>query len=81
MQSIGELHTETKQRKQIDQFQQTTMTADFPAMADWKYNSVLPGDNSNAARGVKPFVKEWVESQNQAIAEYFADQVRLAFSL
>lgn len=26
-------------------------------------------------RGVKPFVKEWVESQNQAVVAYFAEQV------
>lgn len=45
-------------------------------VTNWKYDS-FPVGSSGVMRGVKPFVKEWVERQNQAIVGYFADQVRL----
>ncbi|KAM3172884.1 hypothetical protein ACTXT7_013638 [Hymenolepis weldensis] len=61
---------EPRQHKQIDQTQQTANTSDFPTMPNCKYDS-FP---AVAMRGVKPFVKEWVERQNQAIANYLSEQ-------
>lgn len=44
-------------------------------MPNWKYDSFSAVATGNM-RGVKPFVKEWVERQNQAIANYLGEQVK-----
>ncbi|KAL5970950.1 hypothetical protein TSMEX_001257, partial [Taenia solium] len=67
----GDSFFETRQQIQSDQIQQTP--TEVLVVTNWKYDS-FPVGSSGAMRGVKPFVKEWVERQNQAIVGYFADQ-------
>ncbi|VDO04387.1 unnamed protein product [Rodentolepis nana] len=69
----GESFRESRQHKQTDQIQQTLNTSDFPTLPNWKYDAISAVAAGNM-RGVKPFVKEWVEKQNQAIANYLVEQ-------
>ncbi|KAM7536142.1 hypothetical protein Aperf_G00000101339 [Anoplocephala perfoliata] len=64
---------QTRQHKQIDQNQQTTITSDFPVMTNLKHDS-FPAGVGGITRGVKPFVKQWVERQNQAFIGYCVEQ-------
>ncbi|KAM7535517.1 hypothetical protein Aperf_G00000101322 [Anoplocephala perfoliata] len=64
---------QTRQHKQIDQNQQTTITSDFPVMTNLKHGS-FPAGAGGITRGVKPFVKQWVERQNQAFIGYCVEQ-------
>ncbi|EUB60953.1 kinesin family member 26 [Echinococcus granulosus] len=67
----GDSYLEARQQKQNDQMQQTS--TEVLVVTNWKYDS-FPAGGSGAMRSVKPFVKEWVERQNQAIVGYFAGQ-------
>uniref|UniRef100_A0A5K3EGU6 Kinesin motor domain-containing protein n=1 Tax=Mesocestoides corti TaxID=53468 RepID=A0A5K3EGU6_MESCO len=69
----GDAYLERKQLKQIDQCQQTTTSTEFPVLAGRRHDA-FPVGSSGAVRGVKPFVKEWVERQNQAIAGCLTDK-------
>lgn len=72
--SAVERSRDGRQLLHSDQLKPPTLTPEYPVLGNWRTDS--NAGSTGMVRGVKPFVKEWVERQNQAITDHYADQVR-----